>query len=104
MCRVRTSSGAFLKTGHDEIVREIENKISDFTFIPVGNVALLLTCPKHDNSLYFWTELKKVVSQGWLRESEDTRQFSKYSKKIKQIWEMYNAYVIFFKKFLRVIK
>ncbi|CAN6918006.1 unnamed protein product [Brassica oleracea] len=37
MCRVRTSSGAFLKTGHDEIVREIENKISDFTFIPVEN-------------------------------------------------------------------
>lgn len=36
MCRVRTSSGAFLKTGHDEIVKEIENKISDFTFIPVG--------------------------------------------------------------------
>nr|VDD47921.1 unnamed protein product [Brassica oleracea] len=35
--RVRTSSGAFLKTGHDEIVREIENKISDFTFIPVEN-------------------------------------------------------------------
>ncbi|KAG2240794.1 hypothetical protein Bca52824_090539 [Brassica carinata] len=37
MRRVRTSSGAFLKTGHDEIVREIENKISDFTFIPVEN-------------------------------------------------------------------
>ena len=36
MCRVRTSSGAFLKTGHDEIVKEIEDKISDFTFIPVG--------------------------------------------------------------------
>ncbi|KAL0726087.1 hypothetical protein Bca4012_022180 [Brassica carinata] len=35
--RVRTSSGAFLKTGHDEIVKEIENKISDFTFIPVEN-------------------------------------------------------------------
>ncbi|KAH0940627.1 hypothetical protein HID58_000264 [Brassica napus] len=33
--RVRTSSGAFLKTGHDEIVKEIEDKISDFTFIPV---------------------------------------------------------------------
>ncbi|XP_009149614.1 probable prolyl 4-hydroxylase 8 isoform X2 [Brassica rapa] len=35
--RVRTSSGAFLKTGHDEIVKEIEDKISDFTFIPVEN-------------------------------------------------------------------
>ncbi|KAJ0252218.1 prolyl 4-hydroxylase 8 [Hirschfeldia incana] len=35
--RVRTSSGAFLKIGHDETVKEIENKISDFTFIPVEN-------------------------------------------------------------------
>ena len=36
MCRVRTSSGTFLKRGQDEIVEEIENRISDFTFIPVG--------------------------------------------------------------------
>ncbi|CAH2076579.1 unnamed protein product [Thlaspi arvense] len=35
--RVRTSSGAFLERGHDEIVEEIENRISDFTFIPVEN-------------------------------------------------------------------
>ncbi|XP_033133087.1 probable prolyl 4-hydroxylase 8 isoform X1 [Brassica rapa] len=37
MCRVRTSSGTFLKRGQDEIVEEIENRISDFTFIPVEN-------------------------------------------------------------------
>ncbi|KAF3546437.1 hypothetical protein DY000_02009470 [Brassica cretica] len=36
-CRVRTSSGTFLKRGQDEIVEEIENRISDFTFIPVEN-------------------------------------------------------------------
>ncbi|CAE6157090.1 unnamed protein product [Arabidopsis arenosa] len=35
--RVRTSSGTFLKRGHDEIVEEIENRISDFTFIPPEN-------------------------------------------------------------------
>ncbi|CDY24822.1 BnaA08g14880D [Brassica napus] len=35
--RVRTSSGTFLKRGQDEIVEEIENRISDFTFIPVEN-------------------------------------------------------------------
>ncbi|CAN6825488.1 unnamed protein product [Brassica oleracea] len=33
----RTSSGTFLKRGQDEIVEEIENRISDFTFIPVEN-------------------------------------------------------------------
>jgi len=38
LCRVRTSSGTFLNRGHDEIVEEIENRISDFTFIPPGNV------------------------------------------------------------------
>ncbi|KAF2584515.1 hypothetical protein F2Q70_00033887 [Brassica cretica] len=56
--RVRTSSGAFLKTGHDEIVREIENKISDFTFIPV---ALTCNMEKVDASLRFpherWPEV-----------------------------------------------
>ncbi|XP_010432225.1 PREDICTED: probable prolyl 4-hydroxylase 8 isoform X3 [Camelina sativa] len=35
--RARTSSGTFLKRGHDEIVEDIENRISDFTFIPIEN-------------------------------------------------------------------
>ncbi|VVB10115.1 unnamed protein product [Arabis nemorensis] len=35
--RVRTSSGTFLRRGHDEIVQEIEDRISDFTFIPLEN-------------------------------------------------------------------
>lgn len=34
--RVRTSSGTFLKRGQDKIIRAIEKRISDFTFIPVG--------------------------------------------------------------------
>lgn len=42
LCRVRTSSGTFLKRGHDEIVEEIENRISDFTFIPIGMWLLFL--------------------------------------------------------------
>ncbi|CAA6673528.1 unnamed protein product [Spirodela intermedia] len=33
--RVRTSSGTFLKRGQDKIIRAIEKRIADFTFIPV---------------------------------------------------------------------
>ncbi|GAV75500.1 2OG-FeII_Oxy domain-containing protein [Cephalotus follicularis] len=33
--RVRTSSGMFLKRGQDKIIRAIEKRIADFTFIPV---------------------------------------------------------------------
>ena len=35
-CRVRTSSGMFLKRGRDKIIRNIEKRIADFAFIPVG--------------------------------------------------------------------
>lgn len=35
-CRVRTSSGTFLNRGHDKIVQNIEKRIADFAFIPVG--------------------------------------------------------------------
>ncbi|KAK1305191.1 hypothetical protein QJS10_CPB11g02052 [Acorus calamus] len=33
--RVRTSSGMFLKRGRDKVIRTIEKRIADFTFIPV---------------------------------------------------------------------
>ncbi|MCO5587165.1 hypothetical protein L7F22_041112 [Adiantum nelumboides] len=33
--RVRTSSGTFLVRGQDKIIREVEKRIADFTFIPV---------------------------------------------------------------------
>lgn len=33
--RVRTSSGMFLRRGRDKIVKDIEKRIADFTFIPV---------------------------------------------------------------------
>lgn len=33
--RVRTSSGTFLSRGRDKIVRDIEKRIADFTFLPV---------------------------------------------------------------------
>ncbi|XP_030527310.2 probable prolyl 4-hydroxylase 3 isoform X1 [Rhodamnia argentea] len=32
--RVRTSSGTFLQRGQDKIIRDIEKRIADFTFIP----------------------------------------------------------------------
>ncbi|XP_020232882.1 probable prolyl 4-hydroxylase 10 [Cajanus cajan] len=35
--RVRTSSGTFLARGRDQVVRNIEKRIADFTFIPVEN-------------------------------------------------------------------
>jgi len=35
-CRVRTSSGTFLTRGQDKIIQTIEQRIADFTFIPVG--------------------------------------------------------------------
>lgn len=34
--RVRTSSGMFLRREQDKIIRNIEKRIADFTFIPVG--------------------------------------------------------------------
>ncbi|PNX54850.1 prolyl 4-hydroxylase subunit alpha-1-like protein, partial [Trifolium pratense] len=34
---VRTSSGTFIRRGHDKIMRNIEKRIADFTFIPVEN-------------------------------------------------------------------
>ncbi|KAL9289280.1 putative prolyl 4-hydroxylase 11 [Arabidopsis thaliana] len=33
----RTSSGTFIRSGHDKIVKEIEKRISEFTFIPQEN-------------------------------------------------------------------
>lgn len=36
ICRVRTSSGMFLRRGQDKIIRTIEKRIADYTFIPVG--------------------------------------------------------------------
>ncbi|KAM3362945.1 putative prolyl 4-hydroxylase 10 [Capsicum galapagoense] len=33
--RVRTSSGTFLARGRDKVIRDIEKRIADFTFIPV---------------------------------------------------------------------
>lgn len=34
--RVRTSSGMFLRRGQDKIIRTIEKRIADYTFIPAG--------------------------------------------------------------------
>jgi prolyl 4-hydroxylase len=34
--RVRTSSGTFLNRGQDKVIERIEQRIADFTFIPVG--------------------------------------------------------------------
>lgn len=40
-CRVRKSSGTLLARGRDKIIRDIEKRIADFTFIPVGEWILL---------------------------------------------------------------
>ena len=36
--RVRTSSGMFLQRGRDKVIRAIEKRIADYTFIPVGTL------------------------------------------------------------------
>ncbi|KAA3469060.1 putative prolyl 4-hydroxylase 3 [Gossypium australe] len=37
--RVRTSSGMFLRRGQDKIIMDIEKRIADYTFIPVGQMS-----------------------------------------------------------------
>lgn len=34
--RVRTSSGMFLRRGRDKVIKDIEKRIADYAFIPVG--------------------------------------------------------------------
>jgi len=34
--RVRTSSGTFLRRGRDKVIKTIEKRIADYTFIPAG--------------------------------------------------------------------
>lgn len=34
--RVRTSYGTFLRRGRDQVIRAIEKRIADYTFMPVG--------------------------------------------------------------------
>lgn len=41
-CRVRTSSGTFLSRGQDKVISGIEQRIADFTFIPLG-----MSSPNH---------------------------------------------------------
>jgi hypothetical protein len=36
LLRVRTSSGMFLQRGRDKVIRAIEKRIADYTFIPAG--------------------------------------------------------------------
>ena len=45
MYRVRTSSGTFLARGQDKVIRGIEKRIADFTFIPVGMFPSLVENP-----------------------------------------------------------
>lgn len=35
--RVRTSSGMFLRRGRDKVIRAIEKRIADYTFVPIEN-------------------------------------------------------------------
>ncbi|ERM99819.1 hypothetical protein AMTR_s00098p00020560 [Amborella trichopoda] len=42
--RVRTSSGMFLRRGQDKIIRNIEKRIADFTFIPIGTTPEYWLC------------------------------------------------------------
>ncbi|KAF3532054.1 hypothetical protein DY000_02036475 [Brassica cretica] len=61
----RTSTGSFVSRGHDKIVEEIENRISEFTFLPVdvdegGETVFpkssggLSVSPKKGDAVLFW--------------------------------------------------
>lgn len=52
--RVRTSSGTFLARGRDKTIREIEKRIADFTFLPVG-MRLELLADQFLLSVLYWT-------------------------------------------------
>ena len=53
-CRVRTSSGTFLTRGQDKIIRGIEKRLSDFTFLPVGmQFEKFLSCGSLDLEVHF---------------------------------------------------
>ncbi|KAJ4964453.1 hypothetical protein NE237_024392 [Protea cynaroides] len=66
--RVRTSSGTFLERGRDKIIRDIEKRIADFTFIPVGMqfgeqyVFMILVMVDIANSISFHCILSSYLS------------------------------------------
>ena len=51
-CRVRTSSGTFLSRGQDKVITGIEQRIADFTFIPLG-----MSSPNH---YYTGSDLRNI--------------------------------------------
>lgn len=55
--RVRTSSGMFLQRGRDKVIRAIEKRIADYTFIPMGMSWLkcFLFC-------YFFSQMSQIHS------------------------------------------
>ncbi|KAF5960892.1 hypothetical protein HYC85_002101 [Camellia sinensis] len=69
--RVRTSSGAFLPRGRDKIIRNIEKRIADFSFIPEGisdvedgGETVFPVAKGNISSVPWWNELSECGKKG----------------------------------------
>ncbi|XP_022769250.1 probable prolyl 4-hydroxylase 3 isoform X3 [Durio zibethinus] len=70
--RVRTSSGMFLRRGQDKIIRDIEKRIADYTFIPSMEKVFKFSTMKLDrNTMHtlitsLMSSTLKMEASGWL--------------------------------------
>lgn len=93
--RVRTSSGTFLRRGHDEIVEEIENRISDFTFIPVGTYVgffFFSLTALYCYSLFSWKFLVELMCDVIIAENGESLQVLHYE--VGQKYEPHHDYFV----------
>ncbi|KMT17098.1 hypothetical protein BVRB_2g041520 [Beta vulgaris subsp. vulgaris] len=63
--RVRTSSGTFLPRGRDTIIRVVEQRIANFTFLPVeGDETVFPSAKGNFSDVPYWNELSKCGQEG----------------------------------------
>ncbi|KAF3792660.1 hypothetical protein EJ110_NYTH11271 [Nymphaea thermarum] len=69
--RVRTSSGTFLNRGQDEIIKDIENRIAEVSFIPIGisdvdkgGETVFPKVQVNSSSVPWWDELSDCAKAG----------------------------------------
>nr|KJB59735.1 hypothetical protein B456_009G269000 [Gossypium raimondii] len=70
--RVRTSSGMFLRRGQDKIIKDIEKRIADYSFIPSMEKVFKFSTMKLDRNMMhtlitsLMSSTLKMVASGWL--------------------------------------
>ncbi|KAL0347468.1 UNVERIFIED_CONTAM: putative prolyl 4-hydroxylase 3 [Sesamum calycinum] len=75
--RVRTSSGMFLRRGRDKVIRDIEKRIADYTFIPAGYQN---PWPISNNSDYHLA-LDNVISMEKAKKTRDNNYFNEHCRR-----------------------